>query len=166
MTKRTRKRARSLGRPPTLTRDVQIRICRTIAQCNYFKTAALAAGVPYRTAKEWLQKGLADDAEEPYRGFAEAIEMARAKAEVTLVAQAKAGKQHKYRAAQFMLERLTPSHWGANRIKTALEIQALRAQLHKSDAAGDITVVVECEPAPSETPVAPDVAPGGDLHRP
>jgi hypothetical protein len=146
--KRSRKAPQRAGRPTHLTPQIAKRVCAAVRKGLPLKVAAGLARVPYRTVKEWLQKGQRDGAEEHYRSFADEIEFARAT------------------AAEKFLERMT-SPKGNSKKQRVLAHVAERLYPSLFDQTGDVEVVVECEAPPEatgETPVAPDVAAGGDPH--
>lgn len=74
----------ALGRPTTLTPEIQEKICALVAKGNYVMTAARAAGVKPCTVTKWIQRGRAGNRN--YIQFVEAIKSARAEAEAQMVA--------------------------------------------------------------------------------
>jgi hypothetical protein len=80
---------------------------------NYYHVAAAFAGISYPTLRRWILK--ADDPGAPpeYREFKEALEKARADAQVAALAKIqKAASEGAWQAAAWYLERSDPSHWG------------------------------------------------------
>lgn len=163
-----RRKRRAPGRPTHLTPAVARKILSGIRTGLPLKMAAGVARVPYATVREWISRGEKDTSLEPFASFAVEVEFARADAFKRLYGRIISRKEdaRRQRNLAWVAERLYPGALDPDHHKRHLENQALRAQLNKNDAAGEITVVVECEPAPSETTVAPHVAPGGDPQRP
>jgi hypothetical protein len=81
------------GRPTKLTPEIQDEIVGYVEEGNYLNIAALLAGVPAPTVKEWYYRGRGTDRDrpmaEPYASFAFAIDKAKAKAEKEMVDQLK-----------------------------------------------------------------------------
>lgn len=113
------------GRPTKLTDALQKRICQLVEKGNYPETSAVAAGVPARTWREWLQRGRAGV--EPYASLVAACDRARARAETELVGLIRKGdtKQRKVaRAAGWLLERTRGQRFGTvvrHRVEDELE---------------------------------------------
>jgi hypothetical protein len=167
MAKRTPSKRR--GRPATLTPQIAKKICAGVREGLPLKTAVGVAGVPYRTAKEWLQKGQHGDGD--FVEFADDIEIARAEAQRRLIKRMLSAKEDpkRQRVLAHVFERLYPSAFDPNHSLRALQRQKLRAELNTTDQSGDVEVNVTCEPHPQEATgdaaVATDVAPGGDPQR-
>ena len=109
-----------MGRPLKLTDEVQETICNAIKAGNYSEIAAKYAGVSSTTFYKWMALGDGDNAESPYREFREAVENARAIAEVRnigLIQQA--ATNGTWQAAAWYLERTAPARWGR---RSALEV--------------------------------------------
>lgn len=86
-------------------------IVRLIEAGNYFETAANAAGVTAKTAREWLRKGVNGDP--LYAQFAVDVMRAQALAEAHDVhAIGRAAQGSDWRAAAWRLERRNPRKWG------------------------------------------------------
>jgi transposase-like protein len=75
-----------VGRRSKLTPDTHERIISAIRAGNYVDTAARFAGVHPSTVWRWWSEGGEDEAEPAKREFREAVERARAEAEVRMVA--------------------------------------------------------------------------------
>lgn len=77
------------GRPTKLTPALRKAIIKHIRAGNYVESSAKACGVPPRTLYRWLQVGRGEHptlpATEPYKTFAEDIEVALAEAEIESV---------------------------------------------------------------------------------
>ena len=97
-----------------LTPEVQDRIVVALRAGNYQETAALYAGISAKTFYEWLNRGESDDPKEAaFRNFREAVEKAKADAEVRDVALIdKAAHDGSWQAAAWKLERKFPQKWG------------------------------------------------------
>src|SRR5215510_10362942 len=67
-------------KPPRLTPPLQQRIVAAIRSGGYPHVAAQAAGVSAALFDEWLERGQAEGAWEPYRSFAEEVREAAAQA--------------------------------------------------------------------------------------
>lgn len=103
-----------MARPTKLTGDVQERICNALRAGNYQETAAQYAGISAKTFYEWMKRGESDDeSEQIYREFREAVESAKASAEVRDVALIdRAAHDGSWQAAAWKLERKYPHRWG------------------------------------------------------
>jgi hypothetical protein len=122
-TAKTTKAARG-GRPHGLTRKAEQGILEAIRAGARMEDAAAAAGVSRRTLHRWTARGQGDDALEPFRQFAEAVEHARAEARVSAIRTIRRAMEEgdwgvRLRAACFYLERTDPANWGR---KTAHEL--------------------------------------------
>lgn len=101
------------GRRTKLTPEVQERIVSALRAGNYMDTAAQYAGIGESTLHRWIATGREEDAPEIYKEFREAVERARAEAEVRnvhLIQQAAQGGT--WQAAAWFLERSHPGKWG------------------------------------------------------
>ena len=107
-----RSASRGVKPPSALTERRLSLICEKIAHGVPMTTAAIAAGVPRRTFQEWLAKGRADGAPEPYAGMAERIESALACYHESRVELVQAGAERDPRMAQWELERRFKDDWG------------------------------------------------------
>lgn len=97
-----------------LTPEVQDRIVAALRAGNYQETAAAYAGISAKTFYEWLNRGESDEPkEEAFRNFREAVEKAKADAEVRDIALIdKAAHDGSWQAAAWKLERKFPQKWG------------------------------------------------------
>lgn len=101
------------GRHPKLNDDVQKRIVDAIMLGNYLDTAAAYGGINPSTFHRWMEKGGREDAEEPYASFFEAVEHAKASAEVRAIARIQAAANDgTWQAAAWWLERTRPKKFG------------------------------------------------------
>jgi hypothetical protein len=97
-----------------LTDDVQARIVQALTAGNYLDTAAAYAGVSRVTVWRWMQRGEeeADNPDSIYSNFRNAVESARAQAEVRSVALiSRAADDGTWQAAAWFLERSYPNRW-------------------------------------------------------
>lgn len=109
-----------MARPSKLTPAVQETICSAIRAGNYSEIAARYAGISSTTFYKWMALGEGDNAKDPYKEFREAVENARATAEVRnigLIQQA--ANNGTWQAAAWFLERTAPARWGR---RSALEV--------------------------------------------
>jgi len=98
------------GRPAKLTPEVQEAILKVIRSGGTYAAAARYVGVTETTLYEWLAKGR--DGLQPYATFAEAVEKARAEAEMKFVGVVRqAAESGTWQAAAWWLERRLPSDW-------------------------------------------------------
>lgn len=70
---------KKIGRPTLLTPALSKRIVEHIEEGCPLDVAAELEGIYRRRAEEWLAKGRAEDAEEPYASFAREVMRARAR---------------------------------------------------------------------------------------
>ena len=109
------------GRPSVSTKERADRLLQAVRGGNYLETAARYAGISYATLRRWILKADDPSAPEEYREFKEALEKARADAEVAALAKIqKAASDGAWPAAAWYLERSWPDRWGkreTNRIE-------------------------------------------------
>lgn len=100
-----------VGRPSSLTPEVQRKVCEAIAAGNYYQAAAAYAGITYSCLAKWLKKG-----KRAKRGrffqFFHAVREADAAAEITIVAQWRQQIPENWQAARDFLARRHPERWG------------------------------------------------------
>lgn len=94
-----------------MTPEVQERIVSAIRAGNYLETAAAYAGIGETTLHRWMQQGATDESDVIYREFREAVERARAEAEVRTVALIQQAAPQSWQAAAWYLERSHPKRW-------------------------------------------------------
>jgi hypothetical protein len=107
------------GRPPTLTPEVQARICALIVAGNFRDTAARATGIPVRTMRDWCRKGR-EQKRGSYRDFLHALLEAEKAAEIVMVKLVVEAALGDVDHARWWLERKVPRHWGRNRMEMSL----------------------------------------------
>jgi transposase len=107
------------GQLDGLTPEVEKMIVDAVRAGAFVEEAAQAAGVSKRTLFRWQQRAQGEDAPERFRRFADAVERARAQANVAdVVVIRRAAAQGDWRAAGWRLERIDP-RW---RRKTGHEV--------------------------------------------
>jgi alpha-galactosidase/6-phospho-beta-glucosidase family protein len=123
------------GRPTKLTPEVQDKIVTALRAGNYQETAARYAGINHDTFYEWMRRGK-DEPGSIFSDFAEAVEKAKADAEVRDVALIdRAAADGNWQAAAWKLERKFPNRWGrVNRTEvTGADGGALKVEIdHKA----------------------------------
>jgi transposase len=102
---------KGIGRPPKLNAERQERILQALRAGNYVEVAARYGGIGYSTMRTWIERG-EKETDGPYRDFMEAVEKARAEAEVGMVAVVKNAARTQWQAAAWWLERSFPARWG------------------------------------------------------
>jgi hypothetical protein len=75
-----------VGRATRLNDEVSDSICRLIRAGNTDRVSAVKSGVGFRTFCEWIEKG--HKGKQPYRDFADAVELAKAEIEFFMVQRA------------------------------------------------------------------------------
>jgi transposase len=111
------------GRPTKLTPARREQLASLVRTGVPVETAALAPGIHRDSFFAWVRRGqdalVARDQGEtvearelPYLEFAEAIARARAEAEVEAVQIVNTAMERDWRAAAWLLERLSPARWG------------------------------------------------------
>ena len=104
-----------MGQRPRLLRltpALRSRILEMILEGVPLTTASIANGIPKRTFFDWLEKGRAEDAIEPYRTFAAEVVEAQERWAASTVRQINAATAKDWRAGMTLLERQRPSEWG------------------------------------------------------
>jgi transposase len=102
-----------MGRKTKLTPEVHEKIVTALRAGNYQETAARYAGISEATFYRWLNESLAEGASKELQQFREAVEKARADAEVRnvhLIQQA--ANDGTWQAAAWFLERSHHQRWG------------------------------------------------------
>jgi transposase-like protein len=107
------KKPRKMGRASKLTPETQDRIIQAVRTGNYLEVAAQYAGVHKGTLYRWLEQAEDPEADEMYRNFRDALESARAQAEVRNVALIqRAADEGTWQASAWFLERTAWQRWG------------------------------------------------------
>jgi transposase len=121
---------RKIGRRTKLTQEVQDRIVYAITSGNYIETAAAYAGISKNTLYRWLEQGEDPNADAVYRDFRDAVEIARAQAEVRNVALIqKAANDGTWQAAAWYLERTAWQRWGRRTMVTGDAGEAIKVEV-------------------------------------
>lgn len=131
---------RGPGAPSKFSEERAERLIQAVRGGNYLKTACAFAGIDYTTLRRWIHKADEPDAPPEYREFRDALEKARADAEVAALAKIqKAANEGQWQASAWFLERSMPERW-ARKEKTQLEITG--------EGGGPVKVVsgIELEP--------------------
>lgn len=100
------------GPKTSLTPEMQQRIVDAITAGNYLDTAASYAGIARSTLHDWLKRGRAKEAEEPFASFVAAVDEAMGKAETRFVALIAEAAKTTWTAGAWWLERRYPERWG------------------------------------------------------
>lgn len=131
-----------MGRPTSLTPDVQTAIVKAIIVGNYRETAAAAAGIHRTTLRNWEARG--ETGEEPYASFMIELQAAEAKAEMKALSRIRRAKPaipgeggrgaDLWQKDAWMMERRWPKRWGGRVRATVTEelgalIDRLRAKV-------------------------------------
>lgn len=106
-----------MGRPTSLTPEVQRIIVAAISRGHYLEIAGNLAGVPYRTLASWRERGEAGEA--PYADFLHATKKAEAEAEDRLLGEigdaraavVGATGADLWQAKAWIMERRWPARW-------------------------------------------------------
>lgn len=103
-----------MGRPTKLTPAVHASIVDSLRVGAYIETAAAAAGVSASTVHAWLRRAEdhPDDCGSPFLEFHEAVERARAEAELDAIRIIREAAPRSWQAAAWYLERSHPKRWG------------------------------------------------------
>jgi hypothetical protein len=104
------KSTRGPGQPSKLKPDVVARLLNALRSANYVDSSCAYAGIHQGTYYEWMKRGEREK-EGEYREFYEAVEHAKAEAEVSLVMHWRARAPEDFRAASLMLARRYPDKW-------------------------------------------------------
>lgn len=123
-----------MGRPSKLTDEVRSQVIIMIGEGNYRSAVASAVGVDRSTFKRWMSEDAA---------FRAAVMKAEGEAEFTALRHVMSAAAADPVHARWFLERKFPQRWGADRIKKAAEVEAIRAGNLIGDDGGDIQLVVK-----------------------
>ena len=122
-----------MGRPGKLTPETHKAIVDAVRAGNYAETAAMAAGITPATFYNWTARGR-EAKQGIYFEFLDAIEKAKASAEIRDVALIERAATDTWTAAAWMLERKFPARWGR---REKLEVAG--------DGGGPVKIVIEYE---------------------
>ncbi len=103
-----------MARPTKLTPAVHASIVENLRAGAYIETAAAAAGVSASTVHAWLRRAEdhPEDCGSPFLEFLEAVEKARAEAELDAIRTIREAAPRSWQAAAWYLERSYPKRWG------------------------------------------------------
>ena len=124
-----------MGRPTKLTQELQARIVEAIESGNYQEVAVRASGICRATYFEWLKKGR-EQKNGLYVDFLDAIEKARAIAEMNCVSIIQAAAHDSWQAAAWWLERSAPDRGGRSTREVEKRITELQKAVEESKASG------------------------------
>jgi hypothetical protein len=100
------------GRRPKLTPALQERLIDALVAGNYIETACVYSGLGISTYYKWIEQSNKPNARKDLIEFREAVERARAEAEVRNVSAINKIAKTNYQAAAWWLERSFPKRWG------------------------------------------------------
>ena len=100
------------GRQTKLTPALQKKIVEALVAGNYIETACSYSGVAPATYYKWMEASNKPNARKDLIEFREAVEKARAEAEVRNVVYINEVAKTNYQAAAWWLERSFPKRWG------------------------------------------------------
>jgi hypothetical protein len=100
-----------IGRPTKLNADATNQILDALRLGVPQSTAVAYAGISRSTYYRWLAAADDPEASDDFRDFRDAVEVARAEAEVRSVAVIQNASGRSWQAAAWFLERSFPEHW-------------------------------------------------------
>jgi len=113
---------KGVGRPCSLTPELQATICKTIAAGNYMTTAAQAVGIDRDTLRAWIDNGRAEEeagnTEGRFFAFFHAVKEAEAQSEIALVEAVQVHNKRNVVAPLAMLDRRFRERWGQTQTTT------------------------------------------------
>ena len=133
------KQPRKNGRPSKLTPERLEQIASIVRAGNYLEVAAQYAGISTTTLYRWLQTADDPDADDIYRDFRDAVQSARAAAEVrnvTLIQQA--ANDGTWQAAAWYLERTSWQRWGRRTMVTGDSGEAIKVEVDHRQTLRDV----------------------------
>ena len=140
-----KRKGNAVGRKTKLTPEVQEKVVAALLAGNYQERAAAYAGVNVATYFRWLAEGESDDGRELYREFHDAVQSARASAEVQSVGLIRqAANAGTWQAAAWWLERSNPRAWGR---RDGLELTGkdggpIKQQVVGDDQRAEVTALI------------------------
>jgi len=113
---------KGVGRPCSLTLELQATICAIIAKGNYLVTACRAVGISDRVFYNWLElaRAAADagDEDNKFFQFMQAVKKAEAQSELALVEAVQVHNKRNVVAPLAMLDRRFRERWGQTQTNT------------------------------------------------
>ena len=100
-----------MARPTKLTPERQTLIIKALREGNYIEAACAYAGIGKTTFYEWMERGQ-NATRGRYAEFANAVEKARAEAEMRNVQVIQKAALDTWQASAWWLERSFPDRWG------------------------------------------------------
>jgi len=144
------------GRPTKLTPERQAEIVRLLRAGNYVETVCAYVGITKESFYEWLRRGRRGwKIDTIYSDFTDAVERARAAAEMELVvllrksatAVNEEGNMEHREDAKWFLQHAYPDRWG--RVQRKVE--------HTGEGGGPVTIrVITAVPRPGKGDGSPD----------
>lgn len=112
------------GHRPAIIRAQRDKIIELVRGGAPPTTAAVVCGVPRRTHENWLRKGRADDAPDPYRRYADEIQAAIEEYKLGEIGTIHAQGEKDWRAALALLERRFPDEFAERkRVDSRIQVQ-------------------------------------------
>ena len=117
-----------MGRPSQLTPKLKKDFLDAIAAGSHYEPACAYVGISYRTFRDWMQRGQGEHktrkSSEEYVQFAQAVQAAEAKGEISAIAAIRGATKKEWRAAAWMLERRHSDRWASTqRLQVQLEAE-------------------------------------------
>ena len=134
--------ASEIGRPTKLTPEIHDLIVKAVTLGSTYLLASQSAGITYKTFREWMLRGEAD--ESPFSDFSNAIEKAKGDRVSTWLQHIEnAAEKGTWTAAAWKLERIYPDDFGKqDRISVSHSPQLVtfqwQPQLEQSQDASDV----------------------------
>jgi len=123
----------SVGRPTLATPELAAEILKNIVAGNYLGPSCEAAGVSYKTVREWIAKSARDREEgktSAYTEFTDRLARATGAAETAMVERLNVAED--WRAQAFLLERRHRDRWGkAEAAQQAQQVLVISDELAK-----------------------------------
>lgn len=98
------------GRPTKLTSELQEKLCKVIADGNYYRASCAVVGLNYTTFRKWLVAGRKQKRGQ-FRQFFDAVRKAEADAETRVVSLWQEQIPGNWQAARDFLARRNPRDW-------------------------------------------------------
>jgi len=108
------------GRNTKLTPKIREALCDAIRMVGHVEVAADYAGIGKTTFYEWMKKGAEEKAEPAFREFREAVEQARARAQVRNSTLIQNAAIRDWKAAAWWLRNAFPETWtGTDKVEVS-----------------------------------------------